>query len=129
MESGALGKEYREGEIIVRQGDEGNCMFVVQDGQVEVVMAGDGREKRLAVLGQGEFFGEMAIFDKKPRSATVRALSNARVLSVDKRNFLTRIHEDPSIAFRLVQTMSRRIRDLNEELARYKDLDPTNRQQ
>lgn len=103
-------------------------MFVVQNGEVEVVVERDGREQRLAVLGQGEFFGEMAIFEKKPRSATVRALSNARVLSVDKRNFLARIHEDPSIAFRLVQTMSRRIRDLNEELARYKGADPVPRQ-
>jgi CRP-like cAMP-binding protein len=120
MNTGALGKEYQSGEVIVRQGDPGDCMYVVQDGQVEVVVAGQDGEIRLAVLGQGEFFGEMAIFEKKPRSATVRAMGKARVLSIDRKNFLSRVHDDPSIAYRLVQTLSRRLRDLDEEIAKYR---------
>ena len=63
-------------------------------------------------------WGEMAIFDRDVRSATVRALGDARVLTVDKKNFMRRVHEDPSLAFRLVETMSRRIRELGEEVAR-----------
>jgi CRP/FNR family transcriptional regulator, cyclic AMP receptor protein len=118
--SGALGKLYQDGDVIVRQGDPGDSMFVVQQGQVEVVSEREGSEFRLALLGEGEFFGEMAIFERKPRSATVRAKGQARVLSIDKKNFLSRVHDDPSIAYRLVQTMSRRIRDLDEELARCK---------
>jgi CRP/FNR family transcriptional regulator, cyclic AMP receptor protein len=118
--AGGLGKLYQDGDVIVRQGDPGDCMYVVQEGQVEVVSEREGDEFRLALLGEGEFFGEMAIFERKPRSATVRAKGQARVLSVDRKNFLGRIHDDPSIAYRLVQTMSKRIRDLDEELARCK---------
>lgn len=122
MESGALGKVYDPGDVIIRQGDVGESMYVIQDGNVEVVLEQDGREVRLAVRGEGEFFGEMAIFEREVRMATVRALGpgRARILSIDKRNFLRRIHEDPSLAYRIVETMSRRIRELSEEVARLK---------
>ena len=88
-------------------------------GEVEVLIAGDEeKEIRLGVRREGEFFGEMAIFDRDVRSATVKALGEARVLTVDKKNFMRRVHEDPSLAFRLVETMSHRIRELGEEVAR-----------
>lgn len=115
--TGALGKVYQDGEIIVRQGEVGDCMYVIQEGQVEVVVEKDGEEVRLAVRGETEFFGEMAIFEREVRMATVRALGQARVLTIDKKNFLRRIHEDPSLAYRIVQTMSRRIRELSAEVA------------
>lgn len=119
MASGELGKVYHDGEVIICEGDEGSCMFVIQEGKVEVLIAGeDDKEIRLGIRGEGEFFGEMAIFDRDVRSATVRALGNARVLTVDKKNFMRRVHEDPSLAFRLVETMSHRIRELGEEVAR-----------
>jgi CRP/FNR family transcriptional regulator len=119
MASGELGKIYKDGEEIICEGEDGNCMFVIQDGEVEVLIAGDEeKEIRLGVRGEGEFFGEMAIFDRDVRSATVRALGEARVLTVDKKNFMRRVHEDPSLAFRLVETMSHRIRELGEEVAR-----------
>src|SRR5512146_1025449 len=120
MNSGDLGREFLDGEAIVRQGDVATSMFVMQEGQAEVVVDSGGSDVRLHVLREGEPFGEMAIFDGMPRSATVRAMGYARVLSVDKKTFLRRMHEDPSLAYRLVQTMSRRIRFLNEELSRYK---------
>ena len=86
--------------------------------QVEVVLGGDDKEIQIGVRGPGEFLGEMAIFDRDLRSATVRALGQARVLTVDKKIFLRRIHEDPSLAFYMMQTMSHRIRDLSAEVAR-----------
>jgi CRP/FNR family transcriptional regulator len=119
MTNGALGKVYKGGEEIICEGEDGNCMFVIQEGEVEVIIQGDeDQEIRLGVRGEGEFFGEMAIFDRDVRSATVRALGDARVLTVDKKNFMRRVHEDPSLAFRLVETMSRRIRELGDEVAR-----------
>lgn len=122
MDSGALGREYSDGEVIIRQGEIGECMYVIQEGEAEVILEKDGREVRLAVRREGEFFGEMAIFEREVRMATVRALGagRTRVLTVDKNNFLRRIHEDPSLAFRIVETMSRRIRELSEEVARLK---------
>jgi CRP/FNR family transcriptional regulator len=119
MTSGALGKVYKDGEEIICEGEDGNCMFVIQEGEVEVLIKGEEEQEiRLGVRQEGEFFGEMAIFDRDVRSATVRALGEARVLTVDKKNFMRRVHEDPSLAFRLVETMSHRIRELGEEVAR-----------
>jgi len=116
MSKGALGKVYQDGEVIFRQGDIGDSMYVVQEGRVEVFVESDGKEVRLRVLGEGEPVGEMAIFAREVRSATVRALGRVRVLTVDKRNFLTRVQEDPSLAFRILETMSRRIRELSDEV-------------
>jgi CRP-like cAMP-binding protein len=118
METGALGKVYRDGEVIVRQGESGDCMYVIQSGRAEVFQVKGGREIRLAVLGKEDVFGEMAIFEKETRSATVRALGDVRVLTIDKKTFLRRIHEDPSLAFRILQKMSHRIREMDAELVR-----------
>jgi CRP/FNR family cyclic AMP-dependent transcriptional regulator len=117
MGKGALGKVYADGEAIVRQGAVGDCMFVVQSGRVEVLQATDAGEQHLAFLETGDFFGEMAVFEKETRSATVRASGESRVLKVDKRTLLRRIKEDPLLAVNLLQTMSHRIRDLNAGMA------------
>jgi CRP/FNR family cyclic AMP-dependent transcriptional regulator len=117
MGKGALGKLYADGEAIVQQGEVGDCMFVVQSGRVEVVQATDLGEQHLAFLETGDFFGEMAVFEKETRSATVRASGEARVLKVDKKTLLRRIKEDPLLAVNLLQTMSHRIRDLNAGVA------------
>ena len=119
-DSGALGKTYEDGEVIIREGETGDCLYVVQEGEVEVYMERDGTEVALAVRTTGDLLGEMSIFEREVRSASVRARGRARVLTLDKKNFLRRINEDPSLAFRIVQTMSRRIRELSEEVARLK---------
>lgn len=125
MQTGALGKEYLDGEIIFRQGEFGDCMYVIQEGQVEVVRELGENLLRLAVRHQGEFFGEMAIFEREVRSATVRALGRTRVLTIDKKNLMRRIHEDPSLAYRMMQTLSHRIRELSAELTQLRlELDP-----
>jgi len=116
MNTGALGKPYQNGEIIVRQGEVGNCMYVIQQGQVEVLLRKGQTDVVVAVLGEGEFFGEMALFDEQVCSATVRARGEVRVLTLEKRTFLRRIHEDPSLAFRMLEKMSHRVRRLNDSL-------------
>jgi CRP/FNR family cyclic AMP-dependent transcriptional regulator len=124
MRSDNVGRIYLDGETIVLQGESGNCMFVVQEGRVEVVCTEGGSTTRMAILGEGEFFGEMALFDRETRSATVRALGDVRVLTVDRRTLLRRVQEDPSLAFGIVQGMSARIRKLDSELTRLKTSDP-----
>ena len=114
--SGVLGKVYREGEAIVRQGDVGDCMYVIQRGEVELLRREGNKEYCLGVLGPEDFFGEMALFDQETRSATVRALTDTWVLSLEKRSFLQRAHEDPSLAFRLLEGMSQRLRELEKKL-------------
>ena len=122
MKKGALGKVYQDGEVIIRQDEVGNCMYVIQEGKVEVLIKEDGKEIQLAVRGEGDFIGEMAIFDRDVRSATIRAVGQVRILTIDKKNFLRRIHEDPSLAFRIVETMSHRIRELSKENAHLKSM-------
>jgi len=116
MTTGALGKLYADGEVIVRQGEAGNCMYVIQGGQVEVLLRKGDSDVCVAVLGEGDFFGEMALFDQEVRSATVRARGEVRLLTLEKKSFLRRIHEDPSLAFRIMEKMSHRIRELNGAL-------------
>jgi CRP-like cAMP-binding protein len=124
VKKGGLGKEYAAGVVILREGEKGDCMYVVQEGQVEVFVDRDGAEVRLAVRGEGEFFGEMAVFEREVRSASVRALGTARILTIDRKNLMRRVHEDPALACSLVETMSRRIRELSNELARIKRAAP-----
>ena len=116
MNSGSMGKDYAPGEIIVRQGETGDCMFAIQKGRVEILRSGKNGDVRVAVLEEGEVFGEMSIFEREARSATVRALGQARLLTVDRKTFLRRVQEDPTLAFNLLQQMSRRIRKMNGEL-------------
>jgi CRP-like cAMP-binding protein len=114
-----LGKDYADREVIVKQGDPGDCMYVVQEGQVEAIAESDGREMRLRVMGPNDFFGEMALFGTEKRSCTIRALGKARVMTIDKKSFLGGIQEDPSLAFRIVKVMSQRIRDLTDRLTEF----------
>jgi len=127
MRIGALGKTYEDGECIIRQGQVGDCMYIVQRGRVKVVLESPAGEIPLAVLKPGDVFGEMALFTNAPRSATVKARGKARVLSIDKRSFLKRICEDPSLAFSILRKMSERIGELDEkvgELAKSADVRP-----
>ena len=122
MVQGALGKVYRDGEDIIRQGESGDSMYVVQAGRVEVVQNREGGEQQhLAFLEAGNFFGEMAVFEKEVRSATVRAAGEARVLKIDKKTLMRRIREDPLLAVNLLKTMSHRIRYLNTQLAQLQE--------
>ena len=121
MVHGAMGKFYRDGEVIIRQGELGDSMYVVQSGKVEVSQSSDEGEQHLAFLEAGDFFGEMAVFEKIMRSATVRSVGESRVLKIDNRTLLRRIREDPLLAVNLLKTMSHRIRHLNEEIAHHRD--------
>ncbi len=120
MKSGVLGTVFEDDDIIVKQGDSGDCMYVIQEGKVRVFIEKEGQETQVAELKEGDFFGEMAIFEREVRSATVRSFGKSRLITVDKKNFLRRIHEDPSLVFRIVKIMSHRLRDLNEKFAKLK---------
>lgn len=121
MNTGGLGKIYEDGEVIIQQNDIGDCMYVIQEGEVEIFLVEGDKEVHLAIRKEGDFFGEMALFDRDVRSASVRARGKARILTVDKKNLLGRIHKDPSMAFRVLETMSNRIRELVAEVNRLKN--------
>jgi transcriptional regulator with GAF, ATPase, and Fis domain len=120
MKEGELGKVYASGEIIFNEGSTGEVMYVIQSGKVKITKRTDAGEVTIATLGEGEIFGEMAVFDRLPRSATAIAVGNARVLSVDKKKLFTTINRDPTLVFRMMESMSQRIRTLDGELAKLK---------
>ncbi len=118
MSENNMGKMFCDGEIIVRQGDPGDCMFVIQSGRVEVVQRRNDEEFCLAVLEAGDCFGEMALFGEESRSADVRAVGEVWLLTLEKRAFLRRVHQDPTLAFRILEKMADRIRKLDEMVVR-----------
>jgi CRP/FNR family transcriptional regulator len=121
MSRGVLGKIYKDGQDIIKQGVACKGRYVIQSGQVEVVQSTEHGEQHLRFLKTGDFFGEMALFEKEVRSATIRAAGDARILKVDKKTLFRRIQEDPLLAVNLLQTMSKRIRSLSEQLALHED--------
>jgi len=120
VDAAGIGKIYLDGEVIVRQGEVGDCMYVIQSGKAKVEEEINGQTVPLAVLAENDFFGEMAIFERQARSATVRACGEARVLTVDKKTLFRRIQQDPALAFRLLEYLCHRLRNLDREFARLK---------
>ncbi len=120
MKEGELGKIYSDGDIIFREGDTGDVMYVLQSGQVRITKQTGAGEVSIATLRPGEIFGEMALFDRQPRSATAVASGDARVLSVDKKKLFSTISRDPTLVFKILESMSQRIRKLNGELTKLK---------
>jgi len=118
MLDSSVGRTFHDGDVIVREGSSGDNMYVVLDGRAEVLTGSQGSESRIALLETGDFFGEMALFDREVRSATVRALGEVRMLTVDRRTLLSRIHEDPSLAFKMLEKMSARVRNLDALVVR-----------
>ena len=122
MVKGVLGKLYNDGDVVIKQGRSGECFYVVQSGRLEVVQSSEHGEQHLTYLESGDSFGEMAIFEKEVRSATIRAIGEARVLKVDKKTLYRRIQEDPLLAVGLLKKMSHRIRELSAQLAALEDI-------
>jgi len=120
MKEGELGKVYSDSEIIFREGEQGDRMFVVQSGRVKVIKETPAGEIVIAILGNGEIFGEMALFSKSPRSATVTALGDARILGIDKKKLFSTISSDPTLVFKLLESMSHRLRTIDEEFTKLK---------
>ena len=113
-----LGKVYSDGEIIFEESHEGDRMYVVQSGKVQITKKTASGDIPIATLDSGEIFGEMAIFDRLPRSATATALGEARILGIDKKKLFQSISRDPTLVFKIIESMSRRIRRLDAEFAK-----------
>lgn len=111
-----MGHLYKDGEIVIKQGTLGNCLYVIQEGKVEVIKEDGEKQIKVAELGETEFFGEMGLFEKDVRSCTVKALGDAKIMTIDKRNFYQSIHKDSTLAYRLLEKMSNRLRKVNKKI-------------
>ncbi len=114
---GLLGRLYKDGEVVIGEGMLSRTMYVIQSGEAKVVRSYGEKEMELAMLGEGDIFGEMSLFDASPRSATVIVIGEARILAIEHEGLLKRIKTDPTLAFRIIKQMSQRIRKLNSRLS------------
>jgi len=97
---------YDAGETVFQAREEGHCMYIVQAGEVDV-RAGD---VLVETIGPGGIFGEMAIIDKSPRSATVVARSDCRLVALDEAKFMQHVHRTPFFAIQVMRIMTERLR-------------------
>lgn len=116
LEEEGVGKDYQDGEIIFRENEHGSEMYVILHGKVKVFKESRGVETTLALLKEGEIFGEMALFDKRPRSATAKAAGYTRLAILDRDTFLSLVKRDPVIALQILEKLSNRLRQVDEEL-------------
>ncbi len=108
-------RTYHRGETIFHKGDPGSGLYILTGGQVKIVLPSEtGEEALLAVLEAGDFFGELALFDGLPRSATVVAVQNAEVLVLHRDDFLGFVARNPEVAIALFGVLSRRLRAADE---------------
>ncbi len=120
----ASGKKFGKDDVVFREGDVGDCFFLIIDGSVEVTKTlSDGRNEVMATLKHGDYFGEMALLDGDPRSATVTALEDTKLLEVRNSQFIKIIMNDESFARKVLwafcMTFARRLRHTNQLLGQF----------
>lgn len=111
-----FGRKKAAGEILFREDEPGSEMFVLQSGKVRLTKRIRGVEKLLADVGPGEFFGEMAILNNKPRTATATVLEDAQLLVIDPKTFEAMIKANTEIAVRMIKKLAKRLDDANEQI-------------
>jgi HEAT repeat protein len=121
----ALEQEYAPGESLFEEGQLAHHLYVLVTGKVEVFRKIGTREYPLAILGSRECFGEMAILDDEPRSASIRAMEPVTVLKVDRESFRELIHERPQISFAVFKMLSQRLRSKNLEVENVAGIETT----
>lgn len=104
-------KVYRKSEVIVQENTQGDEMYLISSGKVRLSTMAPGREVELAMLGPGDFFGEMSLVDTDPRNATAIAEEdNTRLVTLDQKRFLYLISQQPAFALRIMHELCQRIR-------------------
>ncbi len=111
-----FGVEFSPGEIVFCEFEPGNEFYFIQSGKVEIVKIINNREKTLDILETGDVFGEMAILEEEPRSASAIALDHVKVLRFHRANFDALLHGNPQLAYKLLVIFSKRIYDAKRRL-------------
>ena len=120
-----LGTCYADGEIIFREGDSCDALYVVQGGKVRIASIQPyGGEVEITVAGPGEVFGITSLFDNLPRCASAIALGQASVLKLERSKILKAVHNDPSLVLFILKSVSARTRKLVNDLAELKAAQP-----
>jgi hypothetical protein len=109
-------QDYRAGEILFEQGDTGEAAYVVLTGQADVVVEGENSSRVLYSLGQGQMVGELSMLSQMPRSATVRAKTDLRLLRLDREIFFETMRQNPAFSFEVSRDLGARLVATTEAL-------------
>ena len=107
--AGAPAHEFKAGDVIFKEGDPGTEFFVIQSGQVDIQLG----NRLLGTLGDHDIFGEMALIDPAPRSATAVAKTDVKIVPVGEKQFLFLVSRTPHFALNVMRTLARRLRAQN----------------
>jgi CRP/FNR family cyclic AMP-dependent transcriptional regulator len=117
LQAGARSRVFTPGQMVVQEGDEGNTLYVVQNGCLKVfLMDEQGREVTLSLMGPGDFFGELALLDDEPRSASVMTIERSEVLLVPRAVFSALWESDPDFRRGVARNLARQVRLLSENV-------------
>jgi CRP/FNR family transcriptional regulator, cyclic AMP receptor protein len=112
-----IDRKFPRDAIIFEDGSLGDYMYLIQEGQVKITkMSEDGREKILEMLGPGDFFGEMALLDREPRSASVKTTTACVLLALSRQDFLGLLKQDHELTLELLRELARRLRETDEQI-------------
>jgi len=110
-------RDYPKDEIVVKEGEAGDTMFLIISGEVSVIRNhGTEQETFIAKITEDDYFGEMALFEDKPRSATVKTNTEAKLLVLGKLEFEEIMREFPQISINICRVFSQRIREVQKKL-------------
>lgn len=110
-------RRYPKNTILFIEGDDSTHLYIVKSGKLCATVAGeDGREVILNYMGEGEYFGELALLDGKPRSATVKTVTPSEVIAVARSSFQELMRNNPQFVLHVTEELSKRVRDLTENV-------------
>lgn len=111
-------RRFKKDDVIFHEKEVGDSLFVILHGRVKIAIFGDdGKEVTLSVLSEGDFFGEMALLDQEPRSATVIAEEECELLSLQRDDFTRALEQDPGMGTSLIQVLASRLRKANHQIS------------
>jgi len=110
--------EFGAGRFIFHEGDLGTEMYIVHEGQVEILQETAAGPRQIAILDRGDFFGEMSILEELPRNAAARAVSDVKIILIDGATFDSMLRANPEIGIRIMRKLSRRVREADALLRR-----------
>jgi len=111
-----LRRHHKAGEVLFLEGEGGKELYLIQSGKVKIFKQSKGRTRTLAVLGRGEFFGEMALLTGRPRSASAEMISDGDLIVVDKSTFHSMIRSRAEIAERMLRKLAIRLAEANHRI-------------
>ena len=115
LAASAKRRQFARGQAIFHKDDPGESLFIIEEGSVRIYLPSpQGADLTLAILGRGDFFGDMALLDGRPRSASATALQETRAAALDRADFTTVIQSRPEAAMAVLAAVAQRLREANE---------------